>query len=100
EQFTAWAAKRGIPETIVETLIESTPQKEDLDPEMPSPIYDLANIMGMNGEDGIPVPAIACGFLMIGSCPNGDPVAIDFKQEIGSIHYLSHEEMFGKEDIR
>ena len=33
------------------------------------------------------------GFIVFGWCPNGDPIAIDVKGEVGRILYLSHEEI-------
>lgn len=33
------------------------------------------------------------GFVVFGWCPNGDPIAIDVKDELGRILYLSHEEI-------
>jgi hypothetical protein len=100
EQFTAWASQQGIPTGVIETLVGSAPKKENLDPEVPYHFSHLEDIMGMNGEDGIPVPAIPNGFLMIGCCCNGDPVAVDFQKDVGSIYYLSHEEMFGNKNLR
>jgi hypothetical protein len=100
EQFTAWASQQGIPAGVVETLVGSAPNKQDLDPEVPYHFSHLEDIMSMNGKDGIPVPAISNGFLMIGCCCNGDPVAVDFQKDVGSVYYLSHEGMFRNKNLR
>lgn len=35
-------------------------------------------------------------FLVIGSCPNGDPVAVSFRNPQLPVFYISHEEMHSK----
>ena len=36
-----------------------------------------------NSEDGIPV-ALRVDLLIVGSCPNGDPVAVDVRDQLGN----------------
>jgi len=49
-------------------------------------------------DDSVPGPALAsCGYLLIGSCPNGDWIAVDCERRAGSVVYVSHEE-FDPED--
>ena len=36
------------------------------------------------------------GFLIIGSCPNGDPVVVSFRDSNLPVYYVSHEELHGK----
>jgi hypothetical protein len=97
KKFIAWAATKGIPPEVVDVIIETAPLKSDLDPEEPYHLRHLADIRSMHGERGIPVPALASGFLLVGGCPNGDAVALDFTQNIGSIYYISHEQMYDNE---
>ena len=36
------------------------------------------------------------GFLVVGSCPNGDPVLVGFRDPKLPVYYLSHEELHCK----
>ena len=36
------------------------------------------------------------GFVLIGGCPNGDPIAIDVADEPGTVWYICHETMHGR----
>jgi len=45
---------------------------------------------------GIEKQLIQAGFLIVGSCPNGDPVVVGFQESSLPVFYLSHEELYNK----
>jgi hypothetical protein len=57
------------------------------------PIYPLADIVEMTDKDPYGISPSANGFLIVGGCPNGDPIAIDVANEPGSVCVISHETM-------
>jgi hypothetical protein len=61
--------------------------------------YSTKDIMSINAKGGIPL-ALNSGFVIVGTCPNGDPVAIDVADHPGTVGYLSHEEMWSVENLR
>jgi hypothetical protein len=58
-------------------------------------VLDYAGIAEYTDDDIIDACPFDDGFVVFGDCPNGDPVAIDVKRNVGTIHYLSHEETDG-----
>lgn len=98
QEFTGWASARGLPRRIVEQLIRLAASPEEMKAatdamEPAPPVYTLADIVGMTDEDPYRISPSANGFVIIGGCPNGDPIAIDVADEAGSVWYLSHEAM-------
>ena len=98
EQFTAWASRRGLPHGIIAQLIRlaASPgaMKAAIDAADPAPpIYTLADIVDMTDNDPYGVSPSASGFVVIGGCPNGDPIAVDVADQPGSVWYISHELM-------
>jgi hypothetical protein len=57
------------------------------------PIYTLADIVEMTDQDPYGICPSANGLMIVGGCPNGDPIAIDVAYEPGSVCYLWHETM-------
>lgn len=97
KKFRSWASKAQIPEAFVETIIHYAPTNAEFEraaEEMRPQLYPLQGILAVQSRDEIDIDALADGFLVIGSCPNGDPILIDLRSKSGSIWYLSHEEMF------
>jgi hypothetical protein len=98
KEFRAWASRRGLPDGTVEQLIRLAASPEEMraafDAVEPAPpIYTLADIVGMTDEDLYGISPSAHGFVIIGGCPNGDPIAIDVANEPGSVWYIDHETM-------
>jgi hypothetical protein len=68
--------------------------KEACDATEPAPpVYALDDIVEMTDKDPYGISARANGFIVIGGCPNGDPIAIDVAYEPGSVWYICHETM-------
>lgn len=61
--------------------------------------YSQDGWLGCNGDDSIPV-AIRDGLLIVGGCPNGDPVAVDVREHIGAAGYIAHETMWQEANVR
>jgi hypothetical protein len=55
--------------------------------------------LGANSEDFVPI-AIRDGLLIVGTCVNGDPVAVDVRQQIGATGYIGHETMWQSASVR
>lgn len=90
-EFVVWARSRGVDEELISALLRMIAESKDPN-EM---IYSLEGIKQMNEDEEYPVEAAAvrAGFFVIGSCINGDPVVMDLKQNPGSIHFASHEDL-------
>src|SRR5689334_6814337 len=98
KRFSAWARKQGLGPYNIEELIAfaATPEQmkaayEAIEPA--PPIYTLQGIRELHDGDKMGVSPGANGFLIVGGCPNGDPIALDLRDDVGSVWYLSHEEM-------
>lgn len=101
-EFLSWGSKAGIPVTILQDLIVFAAKPEILRrtiDEMlpPPPIFPVNEIRAMQEKDPMGINPGKSRFLIIGSCPNGDPIAVDIGQDAGSVWYLSHEQMFDRE---
>jgi hypothetical protein len=55
--------------------------------------------LGANAEDFVPI-AVRDGLLIVGSCPNGDPVAVDVRDQLGAAGYIGHETMWQAGSVR
>lgn len=104
QDFISWGSKAGIPQFILESLIEfaATPEQmqktvDEIRP--PPPIYPIDEIRAMNEGDPMGISPEKAGFLIIGTCGNGDPIAVDIGEQPGSVWYLSHEQMH-ENDLR
>jgi hypothetical protein len=96
--FLKWTASLPIKQDAAEKLLPHLPDDTDLDPELPNWIESVPRIISMNDPKhgfGLPKEPIDEGFLIIGSCPNGDPVAVDFRDPQLPVFYISHEQMHG-----
>lgn len=97
-EFATWASSRGVPDSTTEMLLQfaASPEemKEACDAMEPAPpVYRLGDIVEMTDRDPYGISARVNGFVVIGGCPNGDPIAIDVTCEPGSVWYICHETM-------
>jgi hypothetical protein len=89
--FLAWLADRGIPEAATRFLVQAWVKDDDA----------FVGAISLRTESAIMKEVadeprwLAAGFLVIGSCTNGDLVAIDTRGVLGSIWFMSHEELWG-----
>ena len=61
--------------------------------------YAEDGLLGANAEGYVPI-AIRDGLLIVGSCPNGDPVAVDVRERVGAAGYIGHETMWQSANVR
>jgi hypothetical protein len=97
-EFATWASTRGIPDRTIEELLQYAASPEEMEEacdamEPAPPIYTLDDIVEMTDKDPYGVFARANGLIVVGGCPNGDPIAIDLADEPGSVWYICHETM-------
>jgi hypothetical protein len=100
EDFAIWAMKSGINEDVIEqvTLYAASPEdmKEAYDAMEPPPfIHTLDDIVAMTSSDALGTLPLTQGFIIVGSCFNGDPIAVDVANDQGSVWYINHETMHG-----
>jgi hypothetical protein len=93
-EFREWAASHELRQLEVESLIMSASyaEKDSLTGRV---ALDCASIAEYTDDEIINACPFDEGFVVFGDCPNGDMVAIDVKRNVGTIHYLSHEESDG-----
>lgn len=98
-EFRRWIASLPVEKDVAEKLLTHLPDDAVVDPELPSWISSASGVISMNEPKdclGLPQNPIDEGFLVIGSCPNGDPVAVSFRDPQLPVFYISHEEMHSK----
>lgn len=101
-----WAKSHDIPKEILDIVLYFQPSRsvyidsfKNMEPA--PPLSYIGNIIRDNSETFFPaVKPIDQQMIVIGSCPNGDFVVIDLKEDIGSVRYISHEELYDTEDLR
>jgi hypothetical protein len=97
-EFLQWLTDRGadpLTATLVNALATSPEDfRAAYESRRPRPPFDRrAGIREMNDEDLCGVANLTHGLLLVGACPNGDPIAVDIADDPGSVWYVSHEEM-------
>lgn len=93
KEFTSWATNLGVSKDLINQLVKFAQPPDNVLDE-PEPVSSLQGIREFT--ENIPgVTPLEHGFLFIGSCLNGDPVALDVADNIGSIWYVCHETMYG-----
>ena len=95
-EFRNWATKHSVSNKIVKSLMESAALAIE-DTLVGRAMLDYAGIAEITDEVIIDSCPFDAGFVVFGDCPNGDPIAIDVQNNVGTIHYLSHEETDGCE---
>ena len=97
EKFLEWSASISMSRRAAVRLLKHLPDDGVLDPVLPcwisSPSYCMAANDPARGGMGIEKQLVQEGFLVIGSCPNGDPVVVSFQDSKLPVFYLSHEEL-------
>jgi len=100
EEFFEWSSSIGMTRRAAVRLLKHLPDDDVLDAELPcwisSPAYCMAANDPARGGMGIAKQLVEAGFLVIGSCPNGDPVLVSFRDSKLPVFYLSHEELHGR----
>jgi hypothetical protein len=92
--FVKWASSRHLQESIVASLKKAAAHAGD-DTPVGRVVLDYAEIAEFTDDEVVDCCPFDAGFVVFGDCPNGDSVAVDVRNDSGSIHYLSHEESDG-----
>jgi hypothetical protein len=95
-KFSEWAATIGIAPDTAANLLRFLPDDGVLDPKLPCWISSPSYVVAANNPAaglGIEKELIQHGFIIVGSCPNGDPVAVGFREPDLPVFYLSHEQL-------
>lgn len=90
-KFLEWIARRGIPKAASRFIGHMWVRDDDA---AVGAINLLPESAIMTQADDEP-RWLTAGFLVIGSCGNGDMVAIDVRGTPGSVWFMSHEELWG-----
>ncbi len=61
--------------------------------------YGQSEVLKVQADDYLPI-ALRDGLLVVGSCPNGDPVAVDVRDRLGAAGYIGHEETWQVANVR
>jgi hypothetical protein len=97
QEFTAWASDHGVSDYTTEEILVFSATPEEMKAaydDYPLPVYSLRDIVQMTDEDAYGISARKNGFILVGGCKNGDPIAIDVTD--GSVWYICHEKMHYK----
>ena len=102
EKFVSWGVSSGMPVAVLRDLAKFAATRKEMRRSIdemlpPPPIYPVSDIQEMHEDDPMGIEPGRAGFLIVGTCPNGDPIAVDIRDEPGTVWYLSHEQMFGKD---
>jgi hypothetical protein len=100
-EFAAWASQRGVPDQTTKAILRYAATPEDMREachamEPAPPVYALGDIVEMTDADPFGISARGHGFILVGGCPNGDPIAIDVADQLGTVWYICHETMHGR----
>lgn len=96
EEFLVWTTSRGVDRVASSLLLDYAATPEEMQEaqdaiETPPPIYSFDAIVHLTDKDPYGIAPLANGFVLIGGCPNGDPIALDVASKPGSVWYISHE---------
>lgn len=100
EDFVSWALSIGASQRTVDLILRYEPTKEnypDYDDWLNAvcgPMKNLDYIRSTTLGDIPDVYPLKAGFMFVGSCGNGDPIAIDLTDDVDSVWYLDLPNMY------
>jgi hypothetical protein len=98
-EFRSWLAEVKAPREIVDLLAVGLPARQKRRRRL-GDRHDLFTEGEIMAENRGEPRCLRAGLLVIGSCINGDPVALDLRKRIGAVGYVSHENVWGDEGAR
>ena len=89
EQFSQQAAEAGIDPILWEPIARHAPEDDEY-----VNLYTLSQILKSfsNPPFNLETPGES-GFVVVGSCSNGDQIVLKTTDDLGAVHYLNHESM-------
>src|SRR5262249_13042418 len=95
--FVSWLRENKVPDSLASKLAKTTLRKNVYVGAVS--FYSEKDIISVNSEGGIPI-ALKGRLLIVGSGPNGDPLAIDVQDQAATVGFISAGEMWSAKDIR
>ena len=93
DEFVAWANECGVSKKTVDVILryhaseENYPDEYERTMMMIGPVKDFDTIYNQTLFNLTKVSPLEAGFLIVGSCGNGDPVAVDIRNDVDSVWY-------------
>ena len=91
QDLKSYLERQQVPLKVIKELFDNLPEKTPL--ESDGYFGSEKSIFNTNKPESWFNFQKNSGLLVVGFCPNGDPVVMDVKVNKGFIYYLSHEEM-------
>jgi hypothetical protein len=87
KQFVRWAAASGIHFDLAEQIARHAPEHDEY-----IHLYTLGQISRCFSEPPFDIQSPEkSGFVVVGSCMNGDQIVINTRDDYGAVYYLNHE---------
>lgn len=90
-EFLAWLAGHDVPKSALRFLSQAWVEGDEAFVGAITLMSESAIVLHADAEPR----SFAAGFLVLGSCMNGDMVALDARSRPGSVWLLSHDELWG-----
>jgi len=90
-EFLAWLAGHDVPPSALQFLGHAWVEDDEAFVGAITLMSESAIVRHADAEPRW----LAAGFLVLGSCMNGDMVALDTRSRPGSVWFLSHDELWG-----
>jgi hypothetical protein len=98
--FLAWLEARKVSPPIIDLLAEGLPEPRKKRRFRWLDRWDFWAEQEIQ-EDTEEYPRhLKAGLLPIGSCVNGDPIALNLRKPIGSVGFISHDKVWRNDDVR
>jgi len=94
--FLVWAMEKGIDADAVSVILECSATPLDSKTVRTDCLYPPDDIYYLYETNGFGVSPQDAGFIFVGYCANGDPIAVDVEEDKGSIWYIGYEVMHSK----
>jgi hypothetical protein len=98
-ELLSWLVEGKTPREVIDLLAAGLPARQKRRRRL-GDRYDLFSEDEILKESLEEPRYLRAGLLVIGSCINGDPVALDLRKRIGAVGYISHDMVWGDEGAR
>ena len=95
--FLTWLIERKAPQGIVDLLAPGVPLRRK---GRVQDRWEFFSAMDIQKEVEEFPRYLKSGLLALGTCLNGDPIALDLRKQVGAVGYISHEEVWGDDEAR
>ncbi|WP_435008220.1 hypothetical protein P12x_005498 [Tundrisphaera lichenicola] len=98
-EFLAWLGEKKVPGEIIALFAGCVADRQERRPRVHE-ICDLYTEEEIQKEAAESPRYLKAGLLAIGSGVLGDPVAIDLRKQVGSVGYISHDDVWGDDEAK